>query len=503
MYGAYRHTPTSSSNQDAKHLDSVYGRDDPVLQARFKADAPRIVQRDAQSESPREVEDREPASKRAILLLGAGGSTTTSSLFSRPPPGPTNPAAFVPNVTTSLFAKPPSQNTTRTSSSSLFAAPPIRSGTTSSLFANPNTSRPSSCELENGEDLEMGRPERFDGRAPKLNMAHDHTNFSLLRVHRESALFGKLESLLSWYRYGHAPHQQSSTTIPNTFGAAPNEISMPVADVLGRERRQLRRAWLIENPLLWKRYVTRKGEMREELRRLRDEFGKTIGMGSAHVERDLPGALDRGLNETWLLHGTQAHIKKSTKQLVSCTNTLVGFFKRRSICSWGWSSASSKNNVKSILENGLLRSKARGGCFGSAIYLAENAAKSVHYAVGNGSGEAFLLVCRVLVGYYQTVSSFDAAAGGQQMKDAVEVAGHTKPATMYAYHRSAAESASSLVQTASSSTRQLSGIQYHSRVCDAGSSGGAFIGASHREFCIENEANIYPEYLLCFSTDGY
>merc|ERR1712224_649327 len=131
------------------------------------------------------------------------------------------------------------------------------------------------------------------------------------------------------------------------------------------------RVWRIENPILWRQYVS-KGE---ELRSRHQVMGTTCDAVNPevpeHVLYEMPeflkwrtnGRYDGTTNEVMLWHGTKADIIDTIVQ--------EGFDER--VCSLG-------------------------GMFGAGVYFAQDSCKSGQYAEIDSNNSNWFLLCRVRLG---------------------------------------------------------------------------------------------------------
>ncbi len=118
----------------------------------------------------------------------------------------------------------------------------------------------------------------------------------------------------------------------------------------------------VENPLLWKRYVTQREAVVANLPAGTQRHTRTnVESWRPWQKREL--AQHTASNEAFFFHGTKPDI-------VECI-TSTGFDER--VCSLG-------------------------GLFGVGVYLAENSSKSDEYCVPNGNGSCFMFLVRAVIG---------------------------------------------------------------------------------------------------------
>eukprot|EP00392_Amoebophrya_sp_AT5.2_P010176 g10229.t1 len=268
-------------------------------------------------------------------------------------------------------------------------------------------------------------------------------------------LHERLKQVLVHWNYGGGIWHAGRTAGPGpnlaeTRAPGPNMGRIPVVQA----------AYKLHNPGLWARYAGYKRYLKEQLfpklQRVRTAAANREANPGDHstttssttttvpmwkvvprcmfVEREgLADDLDSSLNEVFLVHGTRS------------ATAAIG-----------------------IAEGGLRMSYARGGVFGRAIYLAEDAGKSLGYT-GN-----FMFVCRVALGRYksQRLAGEDSAYAASLLEAKKRNGGDTD---------------------VGANVRDLSDLplheQYQSHVCEPP-------GGGHREFCLRVEEAIYPEYLL-------
>lgn len=135
--------------------------------------------------------------------------------------------------------------------------------------------------------------------------------------------------------------------------------------------------WRIENPILWRQYMSKGDELRSRHQVSRERCKPLYPEVPEHVLPNMPsylqwrssGNFDASTNEVLLWHGTKAEI----------IDTIVkeGFDER--VCSLS-------------------------GMFGAGLYFAENSCKSGQYAETDRMNSHWFLLCRVRLGraYYAT-----------------------------------------------------------------------------------------------------
>ncbi|CAJ1459262.1 unnamed protein product [Effrenium voratum] len=239
-------------------------------------------------------------------------------------------------------------------------------------------------------------------------------------------------------------------------------------------RLQVRRAWRIENPLLFAKYRAEQDAVRASVDSLK-RYGKSLAdprilsrlteaTGELHSAR-----LDASINEVYLLHG----VRDVGKSLLS------------------------------IITSGPSKSHCTGGLFGLGVYFAEDAAKCHQYAAHTkdeyfnqvpalhrhlyenrdahpGSGTEpvyvhYILACRVIMGYF--------AMTQDGKRDALMVDGGPVWLT---------ETRTELAQV--KGCPEGSSEKYHALIGESGPGHERF-----REFMQFKDERIYAEYLIAYS----
>jgi hypothetical protein len=236
------------------------------------------------------------------------------------------------------------------------------------------------------------------------------------------------------------------------------------------DRLKLACAWRLENPALWERYMGGVQEVMRDMKRIQ-QGGVTPAGGAPPITRGaadaLPGHTRAGVNEAFLMHGTNAGV----------------LF-----------------NILSRGMNERFAGAAYGAAYGEGSYLAEDAGKNDQYTKVDSQlssiselhkrlyahnvphpGKVFyILVCRVALGHH---------ARTQQMLTQTMRENKASPISTDTGRPVFPQTYRELDTVAGVSPP----VHNHSLLADIFG-----VGARYREFIVFHSEYIYPEYLLAY-----